>query len=108
MSDTLNMDFVKLDTLQMYELYIIMNTAAYEMGKSESRKVSPQEALKEIERLKQFPMTSTEAKNLLPLLDEYYQDLSEAFDDDWENEEYTMREETIKTIIAELQRISQL
>lgn len=102
------MDFIKLDLFQLYELYLMIHERAYEAGFKESRNLDTKEALKDIEILKETPMMSTEAVGLLQIVDEHYHNLTEAFYEDWDAEEFKLREETIIAIMSELKRIADL
>lgn len=101
------MDFVKLDFFETLELYSIMSDAAGR-NNPEFEPLKGEALVRALENLQSLPMTKKEASNLLPFINDYYSDLSDAFDDDWDDEEFKLRETTVKTILSEVERISKL
>lgn len=102
------MDFVKLDYFDLFQLYLIMQERIHHAAHNPDYKLDTIKAVEDLDSLKTIPMTKTEAEGILKIVNDYYDELSIAYEDAWDTEEYVLREDTVKRIKAEVERIAQL
>ncbi len=103
-----SMDFVKLDYFDLFQLYLIMQEKIHHASHNPDYKLNTVKAVEDLDSLKSIPMTNGEAVGILNVVNEYHDELSMAYEDAWDTEEYLIREDTVKRIKSEVERIANL